>query len=56
MNKKNKIKIIYYTPGDESDINHFMEGLDVVDVKISQDNGNVIVMIIYNVGNDNEKN
>lgn len=56
MNKKTKIKIIYYTPGDESDINHFMEGLDVVDVKISQDNGNVIVMIIYNVGNDNEKN
>ncbi|MFY1048607.1 hypothetical protein ACOMA7_00615 [Apilactobacillus sp. 1-1-2] len=42
-----KIKIIYYISGDETAINNFMKDLDVVDVKISQDNGNVIVMIIY---------
>lgn len=56
MSKNTQIKIIPYTPGDESDINYFIKDLNVVDVKISQDNGNVIVMIIYNVGNDNEKN
>lgn len=54
MNKMTQIKIVYYTPGDESVINHFMESLDVVDVKISQDNGNVIVMIIYKVDNEDE--
>lgn len=44
-----KIKIIYYAPGDEKLINDFMKDLDVVDVKISQDNGNVLVMVIYKV-------
>lgn len=54
MSKNTRIKIVYYTPGDESDINYFMKDLDVVDVKISQDNGNVIVMIVYKVGNEDE--
>lgn len=49
-----QIKIIYYAPGDLAAINNYMADLDVVDVKISQDNGNVIVMIIYKVGNEDE--